>query len=146
MTKNANMFVYIPEHIHRAGYRFEPSQWETALLCNDVSHWLGANLESAPIQHDQDYFFRRTWRTSSSVRSWSSSWGRVRGWPTSLSMRRRSLPFCRSVHFIGQVLSFESSKAVGTQSFRLTNLQTFLTHCGLMTPYGDMELGQHWLR
>ena len=24
-----------------------PSQWETALLCNDVSHWLGASLESA---------------------------------------------------------------------------------------------------
>ena len=24
-----------------------PSQWETALLCNDVSHWRGANLESA---------------------------------------------------------------------------------------------------
>ena len=23
---------------------FVPSQWETALLCNDVSHWLGANL------------------------------------------------------------------------------------------------------
>ena len=27
--------------------RCAPSQWETALLCNDVSHWLGANLESA---------------------------------------------------------------------------------------------------
>ena len=27
--------------------RFAPRQWETALLCNDVSHWLGANLESA---------------------------------------------------------------------------------------------------
>ena len=26
--------------------RFAPSQWETALLCNDVSHWLGASLES----------------------------------------------------------------------------------------------------
>ena len=25
-------------------YRFAPSQWETALLCNDVSHWLGARL------------------------------------------------------------------------------------------------------
>ena len=25
----------------------EPSQWETALLCNDVSHWLGASLGSA---------------------------------------------------------------------------------------------------
>ena len=26
--------------------RFALSQWETALLCNDVSHWLGANLGS----------------------------------------------------------------------------------------------------
>ena len=25
---------------------FAPSQWETVLLCNNVSHWLGANLES----------------------------------------------------------------------------------------------------
>ena len=25
--------------------RFVPSQWETALLCNAVSYWLGANLE-----------------------------------------------------------------------------------------------------
>ena len=32
-----------------ADLRFVPSQWETALLCNDVSHWLGANLESALI-------------------------------------------------------------------------------------------------
>ena len=24
--------------------RFAPSQWETALLCNDVSHWLGATI------------------------------------------------------------------------------------------------------
>ena len=34
-------------HVCRADYRFAPSQWETALLCNDVSHWLGASLESA---------------------------------------------------------------------------------------------------
>ena len=32
----------------RADSRFAPSQWETALLCNDVSHWLGGSLESAP--------------------------------------------------------------------------------------------------
>ena len=32
--------------IHRPDSRFAPSQWETALHCNDVSHWLGANLES----------------------------------------------------------------------------------------------------
>ena len=32
---------------YRADSRLVPSQWETALLCNDVSHWLGAKLESA---------------------------------------------------------------------------------------------------
>ena len=32
---------------YRADSRFAPSQWETALLCNDVSHWLGTSLESA---------------------------------------------------------------------------------------------------
>ena len=31
----------------RADSRFAPSQWETALFCNNVSHWLGASLESA---------------------------------------------------------------------------------------------------
>ena len=34
----------------RADSRFAPSQWETALLCNDVSHWLGASLESALLR------------------------------------------------------------------------------------------------
>ena len=29
-----------------ADSRFVLSQWETALLCNDVSHWLGPSLES----------------------------------------------------------------------------------------------------
>ena len=35
--------------IFRAGSRFAPSQWETALLYNDVSHCLGSSLESALI-------------------------------------------------------------------------------------------------
>ena len=30
----------------RADSTLAHSQWETALLCKDVSHWLGANLES----------------------------------------------------------------------------------------------------
>ena len=33
--------------INRADSRYAPSKWKTALLCNDVSYWLGANLESA---------------------------------------------------------------------------------------------------
>ena len=31
--------------------RFAPSQWETVLLCSEVFHWLGANLESALIYY-----------------------------------------------------------------------------------------------
>ena len=30
-------------HFYGADSRFTPSQWERALLCNDVSHWLGAS-------------------------------------------------------------------------------------------------------
>ena len=35
--------------IFSADSRFAPSQWETVLLCSDVSHWLGATLESALV-------------------------------------------------------------------------------------------------
>ena len=33
--------------VFKANFKFAPIQWETALLCNDVSHWQGASLESA---------------------------------------------------------------------------------------------------
>ena len=35
------------EYIHRADSKFAPSHLETSLQSNAVSHWLGANLESA---------------------------------------------------------------------------------------------------
>ena len=38
----------------RTDSRFAPSQWGTALLCNDISHWLGTNLESAPLSTGAD--------------------------------------------------------------------------------------------
>ena len=33
--------------LFRADSRIVPSQSEMVLLCNDISHWLGASLESA---------------------------------------------------------------------------------------------------
>ena len=38
--------VLVRQDLYRADSRFAPSQWEMALLCNDVSHLLGASLES----------------------------------------------------------------------------------------------------
>ena len=47
---------------YRADSRLVPSQWETSLQCNTVSHWLCANLESALSLYTQ------TWMTSKTVR------------------------------------------------------------------------------
>ena len=33
--------------LYRDDSRFAPSQWETVLLCNEVSHWLGTSQELA---------------------------------------------------------------------------------------------------
>ena len=35
------------KNLFRVDIRIAPSQWETALHCNDVFHWLSASLESA---------------------------------------------------------------------------------------------------
>ena len=40
---------------YRADSRFVPSQWETSVQSNAISHWLGANLESALWYHE-DYW------------------------------------------------------------------------------------------
>ena len=50
---------------YMADSRFVPSQWEIALLCNDISHWLGASLESALKYH----VTQSTWMMQLLIRS-----------------------------------------------------------------------------
>ena len=39
---------HTPNYYHcRANFKIAPSQWETSLQSNTISHWLGANLESS---------------------------------------------------------------------------------------------------
>ena len=38
---------HLGTHMLRADSMFAANQWETSLQCNAVSHWLGANIESA---------------------------------------------------------------------------------------------------
>ena len=45
-TPLSNVLIAVDACI-RADSRFAPSQWESALLCNNVSHWLAINLESS---------------------------------------------------------------------------------------------------
>ena len=51
LTPNTHVYM------NRADSRFAPSQWETPLLCNDVSHWLGASLESVLYEYTWRLFF-----------------------------------------------------------------------------------------
>ena len=46
--------ISLPVVILRADFRFVPSQWETSLQNNTISHWLGTNLESALIHPSRD--------------------------------------------------------------------------------------------
>ena len=50
---------------YRADSRFVPSQWQAVLLCNDVSHWVGANLESALCYDQGKLSTRLVWTTPS---------------------------------------------------------------------------------
>ena len=45
---------------YRTDSMFAPSQWETALLCNDVSHWLRASIESALALPEVDNRHKKT--------------------------------------------------------------------------------------
>ena len=57
---------------YRADSRFVPSQWETSLQSNTVSHWLGANLESALGLHPTNE--RRRYKVMSSLIGWAQTW------------------------------------------------------------------------
>ena len=46
-TRPGHLEFLVAKNKTRADSRFAPSQWETALQSNAVSHWLGTNLESA---------------------------------------------------------------------------------------------------
>ena len=78
-----NVLKQHSQHLPRADSGFAPSQWETALLCNDVSHWLGANLQSTLLTFSvstQSLFLpprlvktsARYWRTSNKLRNMAS--------------------------------------------------------------------------
>ena len=57
--KESKHIETIIQAIYRIDSRFAPSQWETVLQSNTVSHWLGANLDSALTY---DYTVQILWK------------------------------------------------------------------------------------
>ena len=126
---------------YRADSWFAPSQWERVLLCNDVSHWLGANLEStlytmwchyktltstfykiltinAPCLHS----VIKLWASSASLRYKSNAWSPFYphkcsavssyNWPLDIMMRPdSSLMLISQWHHIKVILSAITGKS-----------------------------------
>ena len=74
----ARVGFHHPQTTTRAGSRHAPSQWETSLQSNAVSHWFGANLESVlrngatklcKIQNISEYM-KRHFNVLTSVYTW----------------------------------------------------------------------------
>ena len=71
---NASNLYLLLLMINRADSRFASSQWETSLPCNDVSHWLGINLESALIHAAVNLDQKSPWRWLSCLAWIASRW------------------------------------------------------------------------
>ena len=137
---------------HRADSRFAPSQWEMALLCTDVSHWLSTNLESALYQHCPHWELGTCpmlcqYSTVGSsyfmlifLRSKDHSGHGLSQWKTMLQ--------CNVVsHWLSlhpELSQRSTHKKMLHRSIWVSPVS--LTHWGLVTPFGDTDLGQHWLR
>ena len=76
LTIHSQSVLKYPPWYTNADFRLAPSQWETVLLCNDVSHRLGTGLESAlytvvdsPKASVQlgNYFTNGLWGLTSSI-------------------------------------------------------------------------------
>ena len=121
---------------HRADSRFAPSQWEMALLCNTISHWLGVTLELA-LQHITVGCFQIT--TNISMKCVFDSF------IGNESILDLIISLCNQTPSHYLIFCWPTSGTwLSNQTLLKETMQ--LTHCGLVTPYGYMELGQHWLR
>ena len=60
-------------NLHRGDSRLAPSQWETSLQSNTISHWLVANLESALLHYQLLWIFQSgllCWQSQSQGSFW----------------------------------------------------------------------------
>ena len=66
---------------------------------------------------------------------------RLKAYSQAVPVHRTDM-YCSSVHFT--YLSQAKSKILFIQNVNIS--YNLLTHCGLVTPYGVIDLGQQWFR
>ena len=111
------------QSVDRADSRFAPNQWEMALLCNDVSHWLGASLISAlcwwnvkmhSIQRQCCIFTTFSPNFSSVITSactdMSLTWKNIMQWINAQASRERKWDFSISLFCQFKVLPHKTTR------------------------------------
>ena len=120
--------VTISRYMCRADSSFAPSQWETALLCNDVSHWL---IDWLWADNTLEIDFRNS-LTSVVMFSWL----------------KKSLSHCQQflTHWgrdkMADILRTTFSNACSSMKIVVF---WFKFHCN-MFPWSQSTIIQHWLR
>ena len=54
--------------------------------------------------------------------------------------------FLQSLYKYLEIETYSEGIAFQNVIFEISTASNGLTHCSLVTPYGDMDLGRHWLR
>ena len=133
---------------YRADSRFVPSQWETALLCNDVSHWLGTSLESAlKYAHGSQFIFHwcklpielpiifRITSLALGLCINPNRYGQITQIYQELVCNNNAAQHNKNVYILWDILYLISR-----------SITPALTHWGLIAPYGIMIMGLHWFK
>ena len=130
---------------HKADSRLAPSQWETSLQSNAVSHWLGANLESALAHYDvtvMSYQWPYQCKTQRGFSLWeyelSCNKETSQTWPSSNIVCFKTLMLMQnSHHSVDNIFKF---------IVLIKNCFILLQISLKCIPNGSLNDIQHWLR
>ena len=114
---------------YKADSRFAPSQWETTLLCNGVSHWLGANLESALNCHC----------SLSLLQGHMLSFVFICLWISLCVLYPASILACVNWSMFHKWMA-QYKRDITPLLMHWGYMSFALTHCGLVMLYGDRDL------
>ena len=131
--------------IHRSPVNSpQKGQWRGALVFYLIWAWTNGsvnNRDAGDLRRHRDHYevtVMRSHNNEPTLVLWHLKLPKTRSCVQRLARESRNEnindPLCWSTA-MGR---FTSQKA--------NNMRSVLTHCGLMTPYGDRDLGQHWLR
>ena len=118
-----------------ADYRFAPSQWDMSLQSNTVSHWLGANLESARLVPARVWYLKQFTSVGDSIGTLKFETTKARPIPLCLTPKHTITPvnpitgFWSAFVYSGSLFYCAVKRHAFNQPFSLNCLRSSYTVC-----------------